>query len=235
MRTTETSRGTRRARRGHARRVRGTRRMPPRIRPAWPGAAAGRARPFRCGAPPGTTSAIHVAVDPCPAGSALVVDVGEVPERGYWGRSSPPRPGPGLAGLVIDGGVRDVAALERLAFPVFSSTIALPGRPSGPEERWGSTTAVAGVPVASGDWVVADVDGVVVVPGRGGRGHLSAGRPPGRGRGPATSPPSAGARRPSSCSVSTPRSSRGGRRPERWPTRAGPGTAPGGPGVQWLV
>jgi 4-hydroxy-4-methyl-2-oxoglutarate aldolase len=67
--------------------------------------------------------------------------------------------------LVIDGGVRDVGALERLRFPVFSSTIALPGATKLARGSVGTTTSVAGVPVTVGDWVVADVDGVVVVPG----------------------------------------------------------------------
>jgi 4-hydroxy-4-methyl-2-oxoglutarate aldolase len=71
----------------------------------------------------------------------------------------------GLGGLVIDGGVRDVAALERLGFPVFSSTVALRGAAKVARGSIGSVTPVAGVPVAPGDWVVGDVDGVVVVPG----------------------------------------------------------------------
>ena len=58
----------------------------------------------------------------------LVVDVGDVPDRGYWGEVlTTAAQARGLAGLVIDGGVRDVAALERLAFPVFSRGVALPG------------------------------------------------------------------------------------------------------------
>ena len=62
----------------------GARGMPPRIRPAWSGAAvAGPAYPVRC--TPGDNLAIHVAVTQAPAGSVLVVDVGKVPDRGYWG------------------------------------------------------------------------------------------------------------------------------------------------------
>ena len=71
----------------------------------------------------------------------------------------------GLAGLVIDGGVRDVAALERLAFPVFSATVALRGATKSSRGTVGMTAIVAGVTVESGDWVVGDVDGVVIVPG----------------------------------------------------------------------
>ena len=92
--------------------------------------------------------------------------MGDVPDRGYWGEVlTTGALARGLAGLVIDGGVRDVGALERLGFPVFSSTIALPGATKLARGSVGTTTTVAGVPVSLGDWVVADVDGVVVVPG----------------------------------------------------------------------
>ncbi len=139
--------------------------LPPRIRPAWSGATvAAPAYPVRC--TPGDNLAIHVAVTTAPAGSVLVVDVGRVPDRGYWGEVlTTGALARGLAGLVIDGGVRDVGALERLGFPVFSATIALPGASKLARGSVGRTTTVAGVPVSVGDWVVADVDGVVVVPG----------------------------------------------------------------------
>ncbi len=139
--------------------------MPSRIRPVWPGAQlAAPAFPVRC--TPGDNLAVHVAVTRAPAGSVLVVDVGNVPGRGYWGEVlTTAALARGLAGLVIDGGVRDVAALERLGFPVFSQTVALPGATKNLPGAVGVTTSVAGVPVNSGDWVVGDVDGVVLVPG----------------------------------------------------------------------
>jgi 4-hydroxy-4-methyl-2-oxoglutarate aldolase len=139
--------------------------MPPRIRPAWLGATlAAPAYPVHCS--PGDNLAIHVAVARAPAGSVLVVDVGRVPNRGYWGEVlTTGALARGLAGLVIDGGVRDVGALEALGFPVFSSTIALPGATKVARGSVGLTTRVAGVPVNAGDWVVGDVDGVVVLPG----------------------------------------------------------------------
>jgi 4-hydroxy-4-methyl-2-oxoglutarate aldolase len=95
-----------------------------------------------------------------------VVDVGDVPARGYWGEVlTTAAQARGLAGLVIDGCVRDVAALERLVFPVFSSGVALPGATKCNPGRAGLPATVAGVPVEVGDWVVGDVDGVVVVRG----------------------------------------------------------------------
>jgi 4-hydroxy-4-methyl-2-oxoglutarate aldolase len=150
--------------------------MPPRIRPVWPGAVvAAPAYPVRCTA--GDNLAIHVAVARAPAGSVLVVDVGNVPARGYWGEVlTTGALSRGLAGLVIDGGVRDVAALERLAFPVFSRMVALPGATKSSPGTAGVDTEVAGVRVSWGDWVVGDVDGVVVVPGAALEATMAAGQ-----------------------------------------------------------
>jgi 4-hydroxy-4-methyl-2-oxoglutarate aldolase len=136
-----------------------------RLRPAWSGAAlAAPAYPVGC--TPGDNLAVHVAVTTAPAGSVLVVDVGRVPDRGYWGEVlTTAAEAAGLAGLVIDGGVRDVAALEAHGFPVFSSTIALTGASKDQPGTVGAPVQVGGVPVAQGDWVVGDVDGVTVVPG----------------------------------------------------------------------
>ena len=114
-----------------------------------------------------------------PAGSVLVVDVGEVPDRGYWGEVlTTAAEAAGLVGLVIDGGVRDVAALEAHGFPVFSSTIALTGASKELPGTVGAPVRVGGVPVHQGDWVVGDVDGVTVVPA----GSLEAVRTAGQAR-----------------------------------------------------
>jgi 4-hydroxy-4-methyl-2-oxoglutarate aldolase len=139
--------------------------LPPRLRPVWSGAQlAAPAFPVRCA--PGDNLAIHVGVARAPLGSALVVDVGGVAGRGYWGEVlTTGAEARGLAGLVIDGGVRDVAALEAHRYPVFSSLVALPGATKRERGSVGLPVTVAGVPVRLGDWVVGDVDGVVIVPG----------------------------------------------------------------------
>ena len=149
-----------------------------RLKPAWPG--AGLAAPaYPVGCTPGDNLAVHVAVTTAPAGSVLVVDVGQVPDRGYWGEVlTTAAEAAGLVGLVIDGGVRDVAALEAHGFPVFSSTIALPGASKDRPGTAGAPVRVGGVPVNTGDWVVGDVDGVMVIPA----GSLEAVRKAGRAR-----------------------------------------------------
>ncbi|HYV60903.1 MAG TPA: RraA family protein [Acidimicrobiia bacterium] len=135
-----------------------------RIRPVWPGARlAAPAFGVRC--PPGDNLAIHAAVARAPAGSALAVDVGIEPELGYWGEVlTTAATARGITGLVIDGCVRDVAALEAHGFPVFSTGVALPGATKKLPGGTGGTVAVGDVRVATGDWVVGDVDGVTVVP-----------------------------------------------------------------------
>src|SRR5579875_1152227 len=131
-----------------------------RIKPVWPGAAvAAPAFPVRC--TPGDNLAVHVAVTVAPPGSVLVVDVGQVADRGYWGEVlTTGAEAAGLAGLVIDGGVRDVAALEAHGFPVFSSTVALTGATKKERGAAGAPARVGGVVVERGDWVVGDADGV---------------------------------------------------------------------------
>ncbi len=134
-----------------------------RLRPAWPGAAVA-APAYPVGCTPGDNLAVHVAVTKAPPGSVLVVDVGQVADRGYWGEVlTTAAEAAGLAGLILDGGVRDVAALEAHRFPVFSATIALTGATKDKPGTVGIPVRVGGVQVAAGDWVVADVDGVAFV------------------------------------------------------------------------
>jgi len=137
--------------------------MHPRIRPAWHGARlAAPAFPVQCS--PGDNLPIHVAVAGAPAGYALVVDVGGVEGFGYWGEVlTTGARARHLAGLVIDGGVRDSAALEAHRFPVFSTLIALRGASKDRPGSVGQAVTVGDVEVVLGDWVIGDADGVAVV------------------------------------------------------------------------
>ncbi len=147
-----------------------------RLRPAWPGAAlAAPAYPVRCA--PGDNLAVHVAVTRAPRWSVLCVDVGLVPDRGYWGEVlTTAAEAAGLAGLVLDGGVRDVAALEAHGFPVFSAGVALTGATKDKPGTAGAPARVGGVLVSPGDWVVGDRDGVTFVAGNALDAVLTAGR-----------------------------------------------------------
>ena len=141
----------------------GGRAMRARVTAAWPGARlAAPAFTVRC--TPGDNLAVHVAVARAEAGHALVVDVGIERELGYWGEVlTTAAEARGLAGLVIDGCVRDVDALEAHRFPVFSTGVALPGATKKLPGAVGTRVEVGDVPVLPGDWVVGDRDGVTVV------------------------------------------------------------------------
>ncbi len=154
----------------------GGRAMKPRIKAAWSGARlAAPAVPVKCA--PGDNLAIHVAVARAASGSVLVADVGDVNARGYWGEVlTTGAEARGLEGLVIDGCVRDVEALEAHGFPVFSAGIALPGATKISPGSVGLPTMVGGVLVSPGDWVVGDRDGVTIVPGGALQAVIEAGR-----------------------------------------------------------
>ncbi|BBG03005.1 MULTISPECIES: 4-carboxy-4-hydroxy-2-oxoadipate aldolase/oxaloacetate decarboxylase [Pseudonocardia] len=137
--------------------------LPPRMRPVWPGATvAGTAFPVRAVA--GDNLPLHLAVELAGEGDVLVVDAAGAP-HGYWGEvlavAAACR---GIRGLVIDGGVRDTARLEQLGFPVWSSTVALAGTVKRDSGGVGDPISLGGVRVARGDLVLADGDGVVVLP-----------------------------------------------------------------------
>jgi len=141
----------------------GGRPMRARVGPVYPGAKlAAPAYPVRC--TPGDNLAVHLGVARAPHGHALVVSVGDERERGYWGEVlTTAAEARGLAGLVIDGCVRDSAALVAHAFPVFATGLALPGASKQEPGDVGRPTVVGDVEVEAGDWVLGDADGVTVV------------------------------------------------------------------------
>ncbi|MET0974459.1 MAG: RraA family protein [Leifsonia sp.] len=135
----------------------------PRIRPAWSGARiVGPAFTVKLGF--GDNLAIQHAVREAPAGSVLVVD-GDNGEFGHWGgiltEIAVLR---GLAGLVIYGTVRDIDEIELIGFPVFSTGIAMRHAKKSDPGTIGGEISLAGRVVHTGDIVVADADGVVIVP-----------------------------------------------------------------------
>lgn len=134
----------------------------PGIRPAWPGASlCGPAFPVRCH--PADNLPIHHAVERTAPGDVLVIDCGGW-LAGYFGdvlatfcRAR------GVAGVVIDGGTRDVDALAA-GFPVFSRGVSVRRTSKHAPGLVGVPIVCAGVPLAPGDLVVGDVDGVAVIP-----------------------------------------------------------------------
>ncbi|MEK7891900.1 dimethylmenaquinone methyltransferase [Burkholderia contaminans] len=135
----------------------------PAIHTVWPGASvAGPAYPLECS--PGDNLSIHIAMEQVPRGSVLVVSTGGF-VSGYWGEVlTVAAEAAGIVGLVIDGGVRDIAALTARRFPVFTRGICMRGTIKASAPSVGQPISFAGTPVAAGDLVVADDDGVLVIP-----------------------------------------------------------------------
>jgi 4-hydroxy-4-methyl-2-oxoglutarate aldolase len=135
-----------------------------RIRPVWRGASlAGPAYTVRT--PPGVHPAVRDAAERAPAGAVIVIDGGGQVECALWGdKMSKLALDRGLAGLVVDGAVREVDGIEALGFPVFAVS-AVPTPPA--RDREGELDVpitCGGLTVRPGDYVYGDADGVVVVP-----------------------------------------------------------------------
>jgi 4-hydroxy-4-methyl-2-oxoglutarate aldolase len=135
----------------------------PLVRGIWSGAfIAAPAYPLVCS--PGDNLSIHIAMERVPRGCVLVVGTGNF-VAGYWGEVlTVAAEAAGVAGLVIDGGVRDVAAMTKRRFPVFARGISVRGTVKASAPSVGTSTTFTGVPVAAGDLVVADDDGVIIIP-----------------------------------------------------------------------
>jgi len=138
--------------------------MDPRIRPCWRGASlAGPA--FTVRTPPGEHPSVRRALEEAQVGQVIVVDGGGSLTRALWGGNMSRRAlERGIAGLVVDGAVRDLDEIEELRFPVFALA-AVPTPPRREQEgELGVAITCGGRAVAPGDFVYGDADGVVVVP-----------------------------------------------------------------------
>jgi 4-hydroxy-4-methyl-2-oxoglutarate aldolase len=134
------------------------------IKPVWPGArVAGPVFTARC--LPESIITVHKALLEAPRGAVIVVDGGGAQTGALFGElMATEARSRGIAGLVVDGPVRDTEALAALRFPVFARAVT---PRVGANRRVGATqeaVVCGGVPVHPGDVVVAAQDGVAVIP-----------------------------------------------------------------------
>jgi 4-hydroxy-4-methyl-2-oxoglutarate aldolase len=117
--------------------------------------------------PGGDNLWLHRAIYAAQPGDVLVVSVSEVYEHGYWGEiMSTAAQLRGLAGLVIDGCVRDVTLLAQIGFPVFARGLCIrgTGKDFGARGWINAPIRLGQEVVRAGDLIVGDEDGVVCLP-----------------------------------------------------------------------
>ena len=133
------------------------------IRPIVPGMrVCGSALPVRC--QPGDNLTLHAVIAVARPGDVIVADVADYIEAGHWGEiltvAAQARQ---VAGLVINGGVRDVEAAQRRHFPVFSRAVSMKATVKRVFGAINVPIVCGGAVVRPGDLVLADDDGVVIV------------------------------------------------------------------------
>ena len=125
----------------------------------------GRAYPVK--GPSGCNLWLHRAIAEADPGDVLIADIGDDKEFGYWGDiMGTGSMAKGIAGLVIDGCVRDQIELEEMGFPVFAAGLSIRGTDKKFEEpgSLGKPITIGGIEINRGDLVLGDNDGIVIIP-----------------------------------------------------------------------
>ena len=134
------------------------------IRPMWSGGPrlVGIAYTVKC--EPGDNLMVHAAIYKAPPGSVLVVDAGDQDLAVVGGNVCATAAQRGIAGFVIDGVIRDIAEVRALAFPVYArGNVPRPGIKAKLGQLETPVTC-GGITVCTGDIVIADEEGIVIIP-----------------------------------------------------------------------
>ncbi len=122
----------------------------------------GRALTVRC--QPADNLTLHAAIALAQTGDVIVADVGAFAAAGHWGEiTTVAAQVRGVVGLVVNGGVRDVAPIGRRGFPVFAPSICMEATVKAVPGTINHPIVIGGAQVRPGDLVLGDDDGVVVV------------------------------------------------------------------------
>ena len=138
--------------------------LPSGIRPVSPAMKlCGRA--FTIQSMPGDNLLLHRAIAQASPGDVLIADMSGFYEAGYWGEiltvASQAR---GIAGLVLDGCIRDANEIEELGFPVFSRGLCIRGTTKYGKGSLNEPISIGDIRIEPGDVIVGDRDGLVIIP-----------------------------------------------------------------------
>ena len=108
---------------------------------------------------------VSKALTECPKGSVLVIDGHGERNTALWGGlTTACALRKGVAGIVVDGAIRDVAEIRRSRLPVFARAIVAGAGGAEYAGELNVPVSCGGIVVHPGDWIVSDEDGVVVIP-----------------------------------------------------------------------